>query len=318
IDSSGRIQLWNRAMNRLTGQPEDSDPVQENLADVPAEVTQVLYEHWQALRDNPDPALRVRIKVGERQYNVESISLPDDCVAFLIETDNEQARNNVLYTVLHDLQNPLTGIKGFVELIENVGPLNERQEHYAGRVYAAIGEITELASHLLDIAWIDSGIAVNRKPINFAHLAHAVATSHIPHAQDRGIRLALDIDPVSPVECDERRMKQVLNNLVGNAIKYSNEGEVIVSVKETDGIVEFSVIDQGIGIPEEFQEKIFERFFRVQSRETDNIQGTGLGLAITYEILQKHGVTLHVESESGVGSHFFFRLPAVSIPDPHE
>lgn len=127
--------------------------------------------------------------------------------------------------------------------------------------------------------------------------------------QEKGLRLIKDIDPQLPlVSCDRRRLRQVLVNLLGNAIKFTNRGTVTVSVKNQGPELLFAVIDTGRGIPPGEQELIFEPFIQAE-HGGGQIHGTGLGLPISRSLVRAHGGELWLESEQGEGSAFFFTLP---------
>jgi signal transduction histidine kinase len=127
--------------------------------------------------------------------------------------------------------------------------------------------------------------------------------------QEKGLQLVRDVDPRLPmVSCDRRRLRQVLLNLISNAIKFTNEGTVTVSVKNQGQEMLFSVIDTGVGISSDKQDLIFEPFVQVERGERQ-IQGTGLGLPISRSLVRAHGGELWVDSVRGEGSAFFFTLP---------
>jgi signal transduction histidine kinase len=127
--------------------------------------------------------------------------------------------------------------------------------------------------------------------------------------QETGLQLVRDIDPHLPlVACDRRRVRQVLLNLISNAIKFTQQGSVTVSVKDQGQEVLFAVIDTGPGIPAEEQELIFEPFLQAENGEKQ-VHGTGLGLPISRSLVRAHGGELWVESQRGEGSAFFFTLP---------
>lgn len=311
VDALGNVLAWNAAMQKITQQREAVGKPLRELG----ELAQTLENHWR----NAAPlgrSNRSNMQWGEALYGICCTALPHDEWAIMIDDSAAavmSSQQHILYTIIHDLQNPLAAIKGYAELTANVGQINERQQHFLDRVQVAVGEMSELISHLLDLAWIDAGMELHLKQVNLAHLSHDLASGHTQNAEKHAVKLILELERVPPVLCDERRMKQVINNLIGNAIKYSvNGGDVVVRVKQIENEVWFEVSDQGIGIPPEYHSKIFQRFFRVPGKFTENIDGNGLGLAICYEVLQRHGAELKLESEPGRGSRFYFSLPIAS------
>lgn len=225
----------------------------------------------------------------------------------------QDSEHTLLSTVAHELQNPLAALKGYIELVANLGPLTERQKHFSDRALFAIMEMSELITRLLDMSWLDSGQPLQPENVNLAYLSNALIVNFTERATKNGVNLVLNAERVPSVSGEERRLRQVVNNLIGNAVKYSpNGGEITVRVFAEGGQVVFEVRDHGIGIPPEHLDKIFQRFYRVpQQQEAQQVEGNGLGLAISYEIVEKHGGKLTVESTLGGGSCFSFRLPAV-------
>jgi signal transduction histidine kinase len=307
IDSAGHITAWNPALQNVTGQAT------ENVMGLPlrgaGKLAETLYIHWASIADKRS-RLTQKIQGANRIFYATYIPIPDSDWLLILDLESavDEQKKDSLYVVAHDLQNPLTGIKGFAELITNVGEVNERQSLYVKRIMGAVDEMTEMLGNLLDVAWVDSGMQPKIAPTNLAHLVHSIGSSYQEQARSKGIILQMDIDRIPNVLCDERRMKQVINNLISNALKYSpNGGDVLVRLRQDGNVVFFEISDQGMGIPPEHQQKIFERFYRVPS--DNDIEGNGLGLAISYEILQKHGEKLHVESAENKGSRFYFKLP---------
>jgi len=311
VDATGVVLAWNDAMHTFD-QKDAAAALGHPLAEM-GKMGNAVFTAWQQLR-TPSPT-RVNLRVNHRAYTLFCVPLPGGAWSLLIEDlqmilDHQHEQNDMLYAVLHDLQNPLAAIKGYVELASHAGTLNEKQEHYLSRVNLAIHDITDLAARLLEVAWLDADLALELKAVNFAHLVHNLASGFTEQARQQNVHLTLNLQPVPPVMCDERRIKQVINNLLSNAIKYSIQGgEVRVSVSDVDGQMQFEVSDQGIGIPEAYLAKIFERFVRVPGEPAEKVHGNGLGLAISYEIVEKHGARLYVESQVNQGSRFYFSLP---------
>lgn len=314
IDTQGQILAWNPAMAALTQQsPETTigQPLQD-VGILPAN----LYIHWVEIADQSIEA-RLKISQGDQDHHVTYIPLPPSEWLILLETtaalSKTDRRQDPWYNIVHDLKGPLTSIKGFADLVGNFGAVNDRQSHYLKRIMMVADEMTEMVNQLLDFAWVDSDNQPKISPTNLAHLVHAIAVSYTEQAKADGIDLQIQIDHVPLVLCDEHRIKQVINNLISNAIKYSPDGGTVqVSLWQDGDQVLFEVSDQGIGIPVEHLDKIFERFYRVPGQLSERIKGNGLGLAISYEILQKHGSTLHVDSVVNQGSRFYFHLPVAS------
>jgi signal transduction histidine kinase len=220
------------------------------------------------------------------------------------------ARQSPMNVVAHELQNPLGAIRGYADLVKNLGPLSEKQLYFLGRIIESVDDMSELIGQLLDAAWVDSGVSPRLGPVNLAHLAKNIGESYHPWAKKQGIALEYHLDRTPPVLAEERRIKQVLHNLISNAIKYSRPGgKVELFLQAVEGQARFEVRDQGVGIPEEYLPRLFERFFRIPHPDGHQIEGNGLGLSISKEILERHGQTLHVESQAELGTCFYFNLP---------
>jgi signal transduction histidine kinase len=310
IDSQGQILAWNPSMVELTQQPLET-ALGQLLGDL-GTLPEALAVYWSEVAQQEVTAEQ-QISLGDHIYQVTYIPLPPSDWLILLETrplpTKADHRKDPWYNIVHDLKTPLTSIKGFADLVGNFGSVNDRQAHYLKRIMLVADEMTEMVNQLLDFAWVDSNIQPKLSPVNLAHLVHAVATSHAEQAKADDIDLQIQIDYIPLVLCDEQRIKQVINNLISNAIKYSPDGGIVqVSLRQTGDQVLFEVIDQGIGIPPEHLDKIFERFYRVPGQLSERIKGNGLGLAISYEILKKHGSTLYVESAVNQGSRFYFYL----------
>lgn len=230
-------------------------------------------------------------------------------ITYLKELD--RMKSEFVSIVSHDLRSPLTTIKGFAELLEMAGELNEQQRYFVDKIGKGVTEITALISDLLDIGRIEAGMDMDMGVCRLEEITTEVADTLRSEAEAKNQALTLELAaPLSPVWGNRLRLGQVVSNLLGNAIKYTPEGgRITVRAFEEDGQVVVSVQDTGIGIPPEEQPRIFEKFYRVKSKETEGISGTGLGLSIVKSVLEKHRGRIWLESRPGVGSTFTFILP---------
>ena len=169
----------------------------------------------------------------------------------------------------------------------------------------------DLIHDVLDLSKIEDGqLTLGLSDYSFSDVVEAVVSSVGSLAAEKQLRLIIDVAPNLPVgRGDERRITQVLLNLVGNAIKFTEKGEVAVRVSASDGTFLAAVADTGPGIKQEDQQKIFEEFQQSDSSLTKNKTGTGLGLAIAKNIVELHGGQIWVESTLGKGSTFYLRIP---------
>jgi signal transduction histidine kinase len=216
----------------------------------------------------------------------------------------------------HELRTPMATVLGFSELLlDEVDPADPRHQ-YVSVIHQDAIQLSTLVNNLLDISRIETGrLAIELEPVDLEAVLRPLVTMLSAPAPRHD--LIVELDPAARwVRADAAKLNQILMNLVGNAIKYSPDGgDVIVRSGPTpDGRVEVSVTDIGMGIPEEHLERIFERFYRVDSSETRAIPGTGLGLYIVRHLVELHGGTIAAESGSGRGSTFRFTLSAAPRP----
>ena len=169
----------------------------------------------------------------------------------------------------------------------------------------------QLIDDLLDLAHIDAGMDLNLEALDLKPLIEDTVAGLRNLAEDKHNALVVAVTADLPlVSVDKKRLRQILNNLVSNAIKYTPaEGHIQVTAEARQDVVVISIEDDGLGISPEDQAQIFERFYRVRRPETDAIEGTGLGLAIVKSLVEAHGGEIGLRSYLGEGSTFFFTLP---------
>jgi two-component system NtrC family sensor kinase len=230
----------------------------------------------------------------------------------------DRMKSEFVSTVSHDLRSPLTSIKGFADLLPVVGPLNEQQQGFLQKIQRGVETITELISDLLDLGRIEAGVNLEMEPCDLGDIAQKVIEEQCNHADLKGQSLRADIAPdLSPVLGSPLRLSQALSNLVNNAIKYTPErGEILVSVAEKEEQILTIVRDSGIGISPADLPYVFDKFYRVQSKETEDITGSGLGLSIVKSIVEKHRGRIWLRSQVGEGSTFSFVLPVLAAWQP--
>jgi signal transduction histidine kinase len=200
-----------------------------------------------------------------------------------------------------------------------VGPLNDDQKTMLQIAERNIDRLTKLTSELLDLTKMEAGqLDIMPAEVDVIELAREVATADEPLAVDKGVALVVSADD-SPlvVRCDRDRIYQVIQNLMGNALKFTDEGSVTLSIEKDDGSVKMCVRDTGLGIPAESVPTIFDKWSRAHSETISEKRGTGLGLAICKGIVEAHGGRITVSSEVGKGTEFCFTLP-VRGPDERE
>ena len=232
------------------------------------------------------------------------------------EVEADRAKNEFVSTVSHELRTPLTSIKGYADLMyaEAVGPLNAQQERFLGIIKNNADRLTALINDLLDISRMETGrVRLKMELTDFCQIINEVGESLGEQIEGKGLRLIVDL-PDRPAEImgDRARLIQVVNNLVSNACKFTDEGWIRISLTPLDDAVRLDVADSGIGIAAEDQSRIFDRFWRADTPVMEGRGGTGLGLAISKQLVELHGGRVWVSSEPNVGSTFTIVLPAAA------
>jgi signal transduction histidine kinase len=218
-------------------------------------------------------------------------------------------RGEFLSVISHELAGPLTTIGGYAHVLSQRRP-DEAMVQHIGRVMAENAQaLTRMIDDLMELARLETGrFSLRREQLNIVPLARAVATSYSVQSSLHQIRVTAEPD-LPPIHADADRVRQVLANLVSNAIRYAPRGgDVQIDVRRVGETIEVVVADEGVGIPAESVGRVFEPFFREPSVVTGT-RGTGLGLAIVKELVEAHGGRVRVESEPGRGSRFAFSLP---------
>jgi signal transduction histidine kinase/DNA-binding response OmpR family regulator len=225
-------------------------------------------------------------------------------------------KDQFLSTMSHELRTPLNAVLGFSDLLadERYGPLNDRQQRYVGHIHTGGKHLLTLISDILDLSKIEAGrMELSREYMKVAPAFAEVISALYPLAEKKSQALLQQVEPGLQVHADAMRFKQVLTNLVGNAIKFTPEGgRIELIARRVDDRVRIEVRDNGPGIPREQQQRIFEAFFRLTETGSAT-EGTGLGLAITARLVELHGSKLEIESQPGEGACFHFSLPLIAI-----
>jgi signal transduction histidine kinase len=225
-----------------------------------------------------------------------------------------QHKSEFLANMSHELRTPLNAVIGFSEvLIERMfGELNEKQADYLNDIHSSGKHLLSLINDILDLSKIEAGrMELDVETFDVPAALSNAMTLVRERAQRHGIALALEVaDGVGELRADERKFKQIMLNLLTNAVKFTPDGgKVNVQARLADGVLEVAVADTGIGIAVEDQAVVFEEFRQVGRHYTNKQEGTGLGLSLTKRFVELHGGTIRVQSEPGKGSTFSFTLP---------
>jgi len=220
------------------------------------------------------------------------------------------AKTNFIGTVSHEFKTPISSMKMSLQLLENedVGSLNKEQKQLLESITEDTDRILKITSELLNLAQVESGnMQLNISAVNAADIVRNALEATKTQAEQKNIKIAISIaDHLPEIQADSQKTTWVLINLLSNAIRYSYDNSVVhLSLLKENNNVKFLVKDSGTGISEKYQNKIFERYFRVPGTQKE---GTGLGLAICKEFIEAQGGSIEVESEPGTGSTFSFTL----------
>lgn len=230
----------------------------------------------------------------------------------------DRLKDEFLTNTSHELRTPLNGIIGLADALlrGSAGELNPSLRSDLFLVLSSARRLTNLVNDILDYAQLrQDTIALNPRPLDLHGMTNLVLSLLRPLVGKKDIKLINDISPnLRPVWADENRMHQILHNLIGNAIKFTDEGEVRLSANAEGDTVRISVQDTGVGIPAELKGQIFDSFEKGDEALGRHYEGTGLGLAISRKLVKLHRGELQVESTSNQGSTFTFTLPLSKEP----
>jgi PAS domain S-box-containing protein len=224
----------------------------------------------------------------------------------------DNSKSELIQNISHELRTPLTFIKGYVELLQEgeLGPLAEEQQ----QAVEIVASKSEVLSTLVDdiLSMLQAGREqIRMGPVSMSKVGHFAVQAARASAEDIGLKLVEEIpDGLPLVQGEMRRLGQVFDNLIQNAIKFSKPGGTItIRIVEEETQIRAEVQDNGIGIPPDELDRIFVRFYQVDGTTTRHFRGTGLGLAIVKQIVEAHGGQVGVHSKVGEGSTFFFTIP---------
>ena len=299
--------------------PYDADCIKKDGTVIPVEILAHNTVHngenvrVAAMRDISDRKLAEK-KLKEYNDKLELKNKELDSALIKAE-EATRTKSEFLANMSHEIRTPMNGVIGMTSLLLET-KLNEEQQQYVNTIQTSSEVLLDLINDILDISKIEAGklefehLAINLNDI-FEELSLLLAVK----ANDKNIELICSPEPDVPtnIVADPARLKQILINLAGNAIKFTHKGEVVVTASTTsqsdsDVTLRFSVRDTGIGIPEDKINLLFNKFIQVDASTTRNYGGTGLGLAISRELVEQMGGTIGVNSEVSKGSEFWFQI----------
>ncbi len=223
-------------------------------------------------------------------------------------------KDEFVFIAAHELKTPVAAIKGYLSIINDglAGPVSDQVKGFITKVLNANARLIRLVEDLLEVARSDAGkIKVDVVKTDIVPVVNETLSELKPLADEKGIKMVYTpLTPTPAVMADNGRVREVLVNLIGNAIKYTvGNGSIEISHETTEKNLVTHIKDHGLGISKDAQAKLFTKFYRVATKDTANISGTGLGLFIVKQIIEKMNGTIYVESAEGQGSTFSFSLP---------
>ena len=264
-----------------------------------------------------EPARTEVVMDDGRVFNAQLTPIPEvglavsmQDITYLKELD--RIKSDFVNAVSHDLRSPLTAILGYVELIERVGQISPQQKEFIRRIQESVQSITALINDLLDLSRIESGFDSRKESVSIQTVIQSAVAEYASQINKKSLQLSLIVPENLPyLHGNPLRLRQMMNNLVGNAIKYTHEGgHIRIRAQAAREDVILQVSDNGPGIPPNDQPHIFDKFYRA-SNVCSETPGTGLGLAIVKTIVDNHQGRVWVESSPGQGATFTVVLPAL-------
>lgn len=312
LDAAGTIRYWNPAATAYLGTAE-ADALNRPLAEVVPELP--LIEEALA-REGSGAILPLERDGAERWLVVRETGFPEGRVLVLQdvtgERELERTRSDFLATASHELRTPLAAVYGAVRTLrrEDRPSDAELDAQLMSMIETEAYRLAEIVDQILVSTEVDRGsVPLRPEACDLRDLCESAIESARVRAPET-IELSLDVPDGVVVNTDPSRLRQVVVNLLDNAVKYSPRGgRVDVRVAENDGSVAIEVADQGLGIPEDAQERIFEKFVRLDPEMRRGVGGSGLGLYISQELVERMGGRLRVDSQAGRGSTFTIQLP---------
>ena len=248
----------------------------------------------------------------ERTLELENIAID-----LLAAKNKEEASNllktSFLQTISHEIRTPINGILGFASLLTAPNLNEEEKNEYVKLMDASANRLINTITDYVDISLINSGnLEVNLKKVNLFQLLLELETKFKPICLDKGLEFNLLIPEATSemvLETDPELLRTVLSHTLDNAIKFTSQGNIVLGIEIDQSEIKCFVSDSGIGINEDVQKHIFDSFVQLDGSNTRSFEGSGLGLAIIQGILTILGSKIHLNSESGKGSTFYFTLP---------
>jgi PAS domain S-box-containing protein len=312
LDEKSNLLLINPAARRSFGLWQDDEIKGKSINEVLShpDVKLLLSQGI----DNPLPHNEINFEDG-RVLSAQCTSIPHIGLAITMQDITylkqiDRLKNEFVHTVSHDLRSPLTAILGYVDLLDRVGPVNDQQREFIHRVQNSVQSITSLVNDLLELGRIEAGFDTQREVVSLDGIIRFALETLGGQISEKKLNLQVDLPTdMPPVRGNPIRLRQMVDNLIGNAIKYTQEGgEIAIAVEVQKDQDILRIADNGPGIPPSDQPHIFEKFYRA-GNVPKGVGGSGLGLAIVKSIIDNHQGRIWVESLLGRGTTFTVVLP---------
>ena len=236
-------------------------------------------------------------------------------IALKKATESDRLKTAFLHNISHEIRTPMNGILGFTDLLKNPELTDTKQQKYIDIIRKSSKRLLSTLNDLMDISKLETGqINLNTSAININEELFNLYEFYKPEVVNKGIKLSINLERKNEdlvIESDRPKFDAVVTNLLKNAIKYSNQGNIIFGYSIKNKVIEFFVSDTGIGIPKNRQKAIFDRFVQADIEDKNVYEGSGLGLSISKSYIEMMGGKIWVNSKEGSGSTFYFTLPLI-------
>ena len=284
-------------------------------------LTDPIQELTQAADDISKGDLSRRISINTGGVEIDDLAINMNQMAMTLDQDfrrikrMEKVRSEFLGNVTHELKTPISSISGYIEtLLEGAIKDENVNIDFLNRALENVKRLEELVTDLVEISRIETGeLQMNYDYFNIYTLLNDINKDAKQRNNNKDIKIQLEVpDKKLFIYGDESRLEQVIDNLLSNAMRYTDQGHIRIKVIRRDNELVFSIIDTGIGISRKSINRIFERFYRADKARDRRKGGTGLGLAISKHIIEAHGSNIYVDSLEGKGSTFSFGITTIS------
>lgn len=321
-DRRGRLRLETKLVPDLLARSSSSDIEHIFLRNVNYNHLWSIMAYAMDRNEKIEEEIRVSTDSGIKIIEVYAASLmlgndTEGALAVLRDVTKlrqlENVRRDFVANVSHELKTPLTSIRGYIDLLDSPNRTREQVQQFTQIISIEADRLQSLIEDLLDLSEIEAGDkqrAVSVERTYFYQVADESLEELGHQIMQKNITVHLEVDPDLSIEANKTRIQQLLGNLISNAVKYNNDGgEIWIRSQVEKNRLMISVEDSGLGIPVEDQERIFERFYRVNKSRSQDIEGTGLGLSIVKHIANLYGGQIVVESTPGEGTKFTVVFP---------